>query len=91
MELLLTGILFLAALAFSYYSDIRRDKVEKDRFREFVIANKAKDITEYVQAVPNDEKFEIAQEDELIDLDQMTPEELLEIKLKENADNKNQN
>lgn len=89
MEQLTIGILFLAALAFAYYSDIRRDKAEKERFREFVIANKASNINEYVQAVPNDEPFEIKQEDELVDLDSLTPEELLDIKLKENDHNKN--
>jgi len=83
MELIVIVILFIGTLIYSYFSDQRRDKVEKDRFREFVIANKSENITEYVQAVPNDEKFEIKQEDELIDLDQMTPEELLEIRQQE--------
>ena len=87
MEQFIIGILFLSALGFAYYSDIRRDKAEKDRFREFVIANKAKDITEYVQAVPNDEKFEIKQEDEIVDLDSLTAEELLDIKQKEYVSN----
>lgn len=83
MEIIVIVILFIGTLVFLYFSDIRRDKIEKERFREFVIANKSKDISEYVQAIPNDEKFEINQEDELIDLDQLSPEELLDIKQKE--------
>jgi len=83
MEIIIITILFLAALAFAYFSDVRRDKVEKDRFREFVLAVKTKDVTEYVQALPNDEPLEIKKEDELIDLEQLSPEELLEIKFKE--------
>lgn len=82
-EIIIVAILFISALTYIYFSDTRRDRMEKDRFREFVIANKAKDITEYVQAIPNDEKFEVKKEDELIDLDQMTPEELLEIRQQE--------
>jgi hypothetical protein len=83
MESIVIVILFAGSLAFIYFTERKREKAERERFREFVIANKAKDITEYVQAVPNDEPFEIKQEDELIDLDQLTPEELLEIKSKE--------
>jgi len=83
MESIVIIILFVGTLAYLYFSQKQRDKVEKDRFREFVIANKSKDITEYVQAVPSEEKFEIKKEDELIDLDQLTPEELLAIKNEE--------
>lgn len=82
MEILI-GILFLGTLSFIYFSNLKRDKVERERFREFVIANKSKDITEYVQAIPNDEKLEVQEHDELVDLDEMSPEELLEIRSKE--------
>ena len=88
METIILAIVILFTYTYLYFDSLRKEKAERERFREFVIANKSKDITEYVQAVPNDEKFEIKQEDELIDLDQLSPEELLSIKLKENADNK---
>lgn len=84
MEIIIITFLFIASLAFIYFNDIRRDKAEKERFREFVIANKTKDISEYAQAIPADEPYnEPELEDELIDLDQMTPEELLTIRQKE--------
>jgi len=89
METIFLAVVLLSTYTYLYMDILRRDKAEKDRFREFVIANKAKDITEYVQAVPNDEKFEIKSEDELVDLDQLSPEELLEIKIKENDNLKN--
>jgi hypothetical protein len=76
-------ILFIGTLTYLYLSDLQRSKTEKERFREFVIANKANNINEYVEALPNDEKLDIEQDDELIDLDQLTPEELLDIKSKE--------
>ena len=76
-------VLFIGTLLYLYFSDRKKEKAEKDRFREFVIASKAKDINEYVEAIPNDEKFEIKEEDELIDLDQMSPEELLEVRSEE--------
>lgn len=90
-EFIIIVILFLGTLAYLYFSDIKRSKVEKDRFREFVIASKSKNITEYVEAIPNDEKFEIEQEDEFIDLEDLTPEELLDIKQKEYESNQGKN
>lgn len=86
METLIILVIFLATLVFNYFNSLRRDNAEKIRFREFVLANKASDIVEYAQAVPADEEFDITEEDELVDLDQLTPEELLAIKQKEYAD-----
>lgn len=91
MELITIIILFVGTLTFIYFSDRKREKIEKERFREFVIANKSNNINEYIEAIPNDEPFEIKQEDELIDLDQMTPEELLDIKQKQYASYKDKN
>ena len=82
-ELITIIILFIGTLIYIYFNDRQKEKVEKERFREFVIASKSKDITEYVQAIPNDEKFKIKEEDELIDLEELSPEELLSIKTKE--------
>jgi len=89
METIILAFVIAGTYVYLTYDSNRRDIAEKERFRECVIALKTKDITEYVQAVPNDEKFEIKQEDELVDLDQLSPEELLEIKIKENDNLKN--
>jgi len=82
-ELIIIAILFVSTLAFIYFSNIRRDKVEKQRFREFVISNKTSNINEYVEALPNDEPLPIKEEDEYIDLEDLSPEELLHIKQEE--------
>jgi len=82
-ELIIIAILFVSTLAFIYFSNIRRDKVEKERFREFVISNKTSNINEYVEALPNDEPLPIKEEDEYIDLEDLSPEELLHIKQEE--------
>jgi len=87
MEFIIIVLMYAGTLAFLYITDRKKEKAERERFREFVIANKAKDINEYVQAVPNDEKFEIKQEDEIVDLDSLTAEELLDIKQKEYVSN----
>lgn len=80
METFIIVIMFLGTLAFLYLSDKQRNKTERDRFREFVMANKAENIKDYVEVLPSDEKLDIKVEDELIELDEMTPEELLKIR-----------
>lgn len=83
MEIVTIIILFIGTLTYIYFTDLRKEKAEKERFREFVIANKAKDVTEYAQVIPNDEPMEVQKDDELVDLDQLSPEELLSIRQKE--------
>ena len=57
----------------------RRDRAEKERFREFVIASKSNTMEEYVTALPADdtELPGSEEEDELVELDQVDPETLL--------------
>ena len=87
MEYVVILVIFLASLTFNYLNGLRLDKAEKESFREFVLASKAKNIDEYSQAIPlGDDYVEPALEDELVDLDQLSPEELLQIKQKEYAD-----
>jgi hypothetical protein len=86
MEILIILVVFLATLVFNYFNSLRRDNAEKIRFREFVLAHKSSDIVEYAQAIPADKEFDITVEDEIIDLDQLSPDELLAIKKKEYAD-----
>lgn len=83
MEIIILAIVILGTYTYLYFEGVRKDKTEKERFREFVIANKSKDITEYVQAVPVDNEVEFKKEDEIVELDELTPEQLLSIKQKE--------
>ena len=83
MEIIVVAIIFFGALAYNYFIDEKRNKAEKERFREFVIAAKSKDVNEYVQTIPVDEPIEEQKEEELVDLDQLDPETLLQIKYKE--------
>jgi hypothetical protein len=80
--LIVIAVLFLGALAFNYLMIVKRDKAEKERFREMVLAVKSKDAQEYSLVLPPDEKEEMPiQEDiDLIPLEEMDPEELLKIK-----------
>lgn len=83
IESLIILILFLAVLTFLFFFierfENRRAKEEKLRFREFVIALKAKDLQEYTTVIPEDveEKTEQEQQDEYVDLDNVSPETLL--------------
>ena len=69
-------IITICVLAFIYLSD-RRDKAEKERFREFVMASKSKDIIEYKDAIPEDGELPEEEKDEYVDLDQVEPKTLL--------------
>jgi len=81
MEIII--ILFIAVLVYNYLFIRQRDEAEKNRFREFVSASKTKNVNEYVESIPSDINIDIKDEDELVDLDQLTPEELLSIRQKE--------
>jgi len=85
MENVIVLIVFLSSMVFIFLTLERRDKAEIKRFREFVFANKATNIEEYAQVIPEDDDFVEDKEDEFIDLDQLSPEELLDIKQKEYA------
>jgi len=72
--------MFLANLAFLYFSEERRRKSEIERFREFVKASKSKDVVEYESVLPGEGDLPEQPQDELIDLDQVGAEELLNAK-----------
>ena len=82
-ESIIILILFLGVLAFLFFFierlENRRAKEEKLRFREFVIALKAKDLAEYTTVIPEDieDKKEEEPQDELVDVDDVPAEELL--------------
>ncbi len=78
MENIILAIIFVGTLAFIYFWQSKRDKNEEARFREFVIANKSKDVNEYVTALPSTEKIEREPLDELVDVNDVDPSELLE-------------
>lgn len=77
MENIILAIIFVGTLAFIYFWQSKRDKNEEARFREFVIANKSKDVNEYVTALPSTEKIEREPQDELQDVNDVDPETLL--------------
>jgi len=78
MENIILAVIFIGTLAFIYFWQSKRDKNEESRFREFVIANKAKDVNEYVTALPATEKIEREPQDELMDVNDVDPDELLQ-------------
>jgi hypothetical protein len=75
--LIIMAVSFAGLLVYLHKESDRRDKAEKDRFREFVRAVKAKDSEEYNIGLPEDSDLPMQEEDELVDLDQVEPEELL--------------
>ncbi|MFA5071905.1 MAG: hypothetical protein WC511_06125 [Candidatus Pacearchaeota archaeon] len=84
MENIILAVIFIGTLAFIYFWQDKRDKSEETRFREFVIANKAKNVDEYVTALPSSEKIELPIEEELMDVNDVEPEELLQAIKKQN-------
>lgn len=71
-------MLIIAMFVYLEREQKRRDRVEKERFREFVIASKSTDVGEYTLAIPADDTpLPQQEEDELVDLDQVDPEDLL--------------
>jgi len=82
MEIILI-VIFFSLLAFIYLTESQRNKNEKDRFREFVMAIKSQNIVEYKEAIPEEGDFPVDEPDELIELDQVEPETLLKAISKE--------
>jgi hypothetical protein len=80
-------ILFIGTLAFIYFWQKRQDKAEENRFREFVIASKAKNVEDYVTAIPSRDDSIIPQQEELHDIDNIDPEVLLNAIKQEHQEN----
>lgn len=56
----------------------RRDRAEKERFREFVIAAKTDRVEDYLTAIPEEGNLPSeGNQDELVELDEVDPETLL--------------
>jgi hypothetical protein len=53
------------------------EEAETKRFREFVKAVKAEDLQEYTSSIPEDIKVPEKKEDDIVDLDQVSPNELI--------------
>ena len=85
--MLLITILFLGTLAFIYFWQDRREKAEELRFREFVIANKSKNVDDYVTALPSLKEEEVQEIDQLMDVNDISPEKLLKAINQEHEDN----
>lgn len=69
--------MFISTLVFIYFWQDKRDKTEEIRFREFVIANKSKDVNEYVTTLPAREPIKEVIQDEFVDVNDVPAEELL--------------
>jgi len=70
-------VLVVVLLMFMEREAKRRDKAERERFREFVLAAKAKDAIEYTNIVPAEGDLPTQDDEELVDLDQVDPTTLL--------------
>lgn len=78
ITLVVIVLLIIAVFIYLEREAKRRDRVEKERFREFVLAIKSEKVEDYVQVLPADDTpLPQQQEDELVDLDQVDPEQLL--------------
>lgn len=77
MEFIIITVLFIATLVFLYFWQDKRDKVEENRFREFVIATKASDVPEYTTALPSLEEDDLPIPDEYQDVNEVDPDKLL--------------
>ena len=85
MEIALTIIiivLFIGTMGFFAYMEKRRNISEIERLREVMRAVKAKDAQEYENILPSlkDEPLPERQEDVLIPLEEVEPEDLLRVK-----------
>ena len=85
---ILLTIGFLGMLAFLYFYQNKNQKAERDRFREFVIATKSRDIKEYAEVIPEEGEVEYEEKDDLVDLDQVEPDTLLKALRQEENENR---
>lgn len=76
MEEFISLITLGASLSFILYYQNKNNKFEIERFREFVKANKSRDLPEYLQSIPEEEQ-EKEVKDEIVELSELSPEELL--------------
>lgn len=84
MEFIILTVIFLSTLAFIYFYTDELNKAERQRFREFVIAVKSKDIVEYKEAIPEEGKLPVEEKkDEYVELDQVNASTLLKAITKE--------
>lgn len=71
-------LIIIAVLVFIYLFTQQRDKSEKNKFREFVIAVKTKDIVEYKEAIPEEGKLpQQKPQDEFVNLEDVDSDTLL--------------
>ena len=81
ISLIILAIIFIATLAFLYFTLDRMDRnntiKQKELIRELSRTLKSKDITEYIESEPNEEPLIQEEQDEFVDLDQIEPNKLL--------------
>jgi len=69
--------IFIITLVFIFAWQIRADKMEKLRFREFVIATKSKNIESYKEATEELPDIKVKPEDEVMDMSDVDPQKLI--------------
>lgn len=77
MTNILIAVLFCGTLFYIYFDNLRRDRNDKDKFREFVRSVKSENIQQYVESLPSDEDVPEQEVSEFIPLDEMDPQQLL--------------
>ena len=78
ITLLVVVLIVIATFIYLEREAKRRDKAEKERFREFVIAAKSKNLEDYSYNTPSEGELPQEEEaDELMDLKDVPPEVLL--------------
>ena len=79
-----TIVITLLILSFVIINNYFQSKNEKERFREFVRSTKTENIQQYEEAIFEDKNEPEEVKDELVDLTEIEPEQLLE-KLKDES------
>ena len=71
-------ILFIGSFIYTDRQAKRFEESKKDLIRELSKSLMAKDVSEYVDSIPNNEPLPSAEETEYAEVDQIQPQELLE-------------
>lgn len=74
---ILVIILVFGFLGFILYRERKNSELEIERFREFVRASKSKTLEDYEQSLPTKGELPKTSQDELVELDQVDPEQIL--------------
>jgi len=78
INLIVLAVLFIATLTFTYFNEKKNQDMEIDRFREVIKGFKSENLSDYVDTIPiKDDMPEFEEADELIELEDVEPKELI--------------